>query len=421
MPRTILMVCFYFPPVQASTGSLRAVSMINHLPTSGWTPHVLTASERAYRTIDRENTSLIGDFANVHRASCLDAQRHLSIRGRYPSILGLPDPWQTWTIPAVIKGLHLCRRIKPDVLFSTYPTPTSHVICLILTKLTGIPWVAEFRDPMVEEDYPSDPLARRLRLRIEHGVARHAARIIVVTEGTAELYRQRYPHRASDIVVIENGYDEGLIAKSSKPTEPLAHSEPGPKVILHSGVLYPHERNPDAFFRAVANLKRRNALDAATVRFRLRGSGDSESAFAMRLKALDIEDLVELAPTVPYAEASSEMNQADGLMVFQGKVCNRQIPAKVYEYLSTRKPILAFADEQGDTWRTLRACGVRHVAPLEDEAAIERAIVAFVQDLEGNVPPGYDIERIRRMSRRERVQDLASVLDDVVHRSAVHG
>src|SRR5690606_5658734 len=99
--------------------------------------------------------------------------------------------------------------------------------------------------------------------------------------------------------IIPNGYDETIFA-NIKPSSKADEGEKNqPLILLHSGIIYPSERDPNPFFQALSELKQENALSAADLTVRLRASGHDE-LFQSKLDSLDIADLVKLEPTIPY-------------------------------------------------------------------------------------------------------------------------
>lgn len=405
------MIAYHFPPLQGSTGVHRTVAFAKYLQLYGWEVTILTAHPRAYPEINLKNAEAVPPHVRVERAFALDAQRHLSIFGRYPSMLARPDRWRSWITGGAIAGARIVRSWRPDAIMSTYPIASAHVIAARLHAKFGLPWIADLRDPMAQENYPPDPKTKQAFFRIEEDIVRYAARMTVTTEGTATLYRDRYPQYRSDaIVVIPNGFDEQAFAN----IDVASQSEPQRKLrLLHSGLLYPRERNPTDFFAAVAELKAEGALKAEDVEFAFRGSGN-EGDYSERLARLQVDDLIRLLPAIPYAEALAEMNAADACMLFQASNCNQQIPAKVYEYLYCGKPILALTDPVGDTGQLLADLNVGPVVPLDDKQKIKAALPAYIAALrEGRVAIASR-ERVNRYSRRSLTQELAQVLDEVV-------
>src|SRR5258706_289224 len=155
------MVAYHFPPMNASSGIQRTLRFAQYLPEFHWEPAVLTAHPRVYPSVSNASLAEVPPQLLVRRAFALDTVKHLSLKGLYPRWLALPDRWATWWLGAIGAGLSLIRNFKPDVIWSTYPIATAHLIGYTLRKLTGVPWVADFRDPMAQSDYPSDPLMHR--------------------------------------------------------------------------------------------------------------------------------------------------------------------------------------------------------------------------------------------------------------------
>ena len=111
--------------------------------------------------------------------------------------------------------------LKPDVLWSTYPIATAPHIGLTLHRLTGIRWVADFRDPMAQVDYPANPLEHRAFEWIEYRTLKHCQRAVFTAPGALRLYAERYPDiPASRLSIIENGYDESSFAGAAQALDP---------------------------------------------------------------------------------------------------------------------------------------------------------------------------------------------------------
>ncbi|MFN3564546.1 MAG: glycosyltransferase [Burkholderiaceae bacterium] len=402
--RRVLMIAFHFPPLAGSSGIQRTLRFAQYLPDHGWQPVVLTASPRAYeRTSDDLLRELPRDLI-VHRAFALNTARHLALRGRYPALLARPDRWFTWALAAIPAGLRLVRRHRPEAIWSTYPIATAHVVGRWLARLTGLPWIADFRDPMAQDGYPPDPATWRAFERIERNAVEHAAASVFVTRGAAALYRRRYPAAADRIAVIENGFDESSFADLVPGEGPLV---PGRCTLVHSGIVYPSERDPTQLFAALGALKRSGRARELLVRFRASAHDELLHELARRN---DVADMIEVAPALPYREALAEMQRADGLLVLQASNCNEQIPAKVYEYLRSGRPILALTDPNGDTADLLRRCGVRYIAPLDDAGAIEATVPQFMADLDAARP---EASAVAACSRERRTRELAALLNAV--------
>jgi glycosyltransferase involved in cell wall biosynthesis len=411
MVNRVLMIAFHFPPLRGSSGIQRTLKFAQYLPQFGWQPLVLSAHPRAYAQSGPDQLRDIPAEAVVHRAFALDTSRHLSFKGRYPGWLALPDRWITWALGAVPAGLGLVRRHRPQVIWSTYPIATAHVIGYALHRLTGIPWVADLRDPMTDEGYPENPLTRRVYQWIEKKTLLNCQRAVCTTPGAIKTYRTRFPDiPASRFVLLENGFDEENFADAESLAE--APRDAGRFTLVHSGVIYPSERDPIPLFEAVAGLKAQGLIGAATFELVLRATGH-DSYLAELIARYGIGDVVTLAPHVSYRDALAEMVTAGGLLILQAANCNHQVPAKLYEYLRARRPILALTDPAGDTAATLLNAGIDMIAPLDSKEAIMAALSRFLTLANAGQAPLASPEKINANSRRARTGVLAALLDAV--------
>jgi glycosyltransferase involved in cell wall biosynthesis len=220
------------------------------------------------------------------------------------------------------------------------------------------------------------------------------------------------------MAVIENGYDE----ESFEGIDALAASKgplnPGAITVLHSGVVYPSERDPNGLFRALRMMLDKGDVRRGDLVVRLRACAH-EALLRQLIDRHGVGDLVELQPPIPYREALLEMARAEALLVLQASNCNDQVPAKLYEYMRCRRPLIGLTDPQGDTAAVLRRAGVDDIARLdspEDIAALLRRVVRSLGEAAARLP---NDDVARRASRQQRTAELAGLLDRVVDRRAV--
>ena len=412
--KRILMIAYHFPPLAGSSGIQRTLRFVQHLPSLGWQPMVLTAHTRAYEQTSQDLLADVPSNTVVRRAFALDTSRHLHLAGRYLGWMARPDRWVSWKFDGVREGLRMIEQFRPDVIWSTYPIATAHVIAAKLHQKTKIPWVADFRDPMAQDDYPPDPLTKQSYLQIEAQAAQLASFCVFTTPGAARDYQQRYPAAAQRMVVIENGYDEESFASAcalapALQTQPREHR---PLVMLHSGIVYPSERDPTQLFMALGQLKSRQLLGPHELRIRFRASFQDELLRTLSAQH-GAQDFLELCPAIPYREALAEMMQVDALLVMQASNCNAQIPAKVYEYLRAGKPILGLTDRMGDTANVLRSAGLAEVTPLDSATAIAASLQSLVSDWRAGTLTLPDPVAARLSSRTSRSESFAKLLAQV--------
>ena len=413
--KRVLMVAFHFPPLVGSSGIQRTLRFVQHLPPLGWEPLVLTAHPRAYEERSEHLLADVPEGTVVRRALAFDTARHFQVGGHYLGCMARPDRWASWRYFAVREGLKLIEAFKPDVIWSTYPIATAHVIASTLHRQTAIPWMADFRDPMAQPGYPSDPRTRQRYLDIEADALAHACFSVFTTRGAARAYQDRYPWAASRIRVLENGYDEEsfLSAQRLAKSPQQGPATTGPLVLLHSGVVYPQERDPSQLFEALARLKHEGLLTPGDLRIRFRASVHET---LLRQLATDrgVQEFIELCPAIPYRAALAEMMTVDALLVMQASNCNAKIHAKIYECLRAGKPVLALTDPAGDTAGVLRAAGLNTLAPLDCVEDIARLLPVLVRDWRAGKGALPQALAVQQASRHGRSQGLVALLEAVV-------
>jgi glycosyltransferase involved in cell wall biosynthesis len=415
----VLLIAYHFPPIRGSSGIQRTLRFAQHLPKYGWEPIVLTIDPRAYPDAASSAGNEIPAGLEVHRAFGLDTARQLRVFGRYPGFLAVPDRWRTWATWAIPKAMELVRQRRIDVIWSTFPIATAQRIGLEAARRSGLPWVAEFRDPMWQGSYPPDPKVNRAFKLLEAQTVERANAVVMTTPSALDQYRKRFAALPAErFVMIENGFDEETFrrAEASAGT-PERAPEPGaaPLVLLHSGLVYRSERDPTALFDALALLRGEGRLGPADLRIVLRASGN-ETEYAAMLRERRIEDLVSLVPGLEYLAALREMLSVDALLLMQAANCNAQIPAKLYEYVRAGRPVLALTDPVGDTARTLRRLGVGTIARLESAEEIRQALPDFLAEVRAGRAARPAIEAVRSCSRESQAGELAGLLDRVTGR-----
>ena len=404
MAKSVLYIAFHYPPIQMSSGVHRSVVFSRFLAAQGWDVSVLTVNPKAYSHINDAGQQP-QDVA-VLRCFALDTARHLTIKGRYPGLLAQPDRWISWLPAAVFKGYMALRRNKNGVIISTYPIATAHIIGYLLHRLTGKPWIADLRDPMLQDNYPSDPFRRKIFNWIEQKIIKHASAAVLTSPGAIELYQQRYPQVPSSFWrYIPNGYDETMF--TDLPTWPVENN--GRFKLLHSGTIYPMERDPTALFDAICLLKQQQPELAAKLKLVLRASGHDD-LYQHQLSSRDILDIVELAPAIDYRNAAAEMLSADALLLLQAANCNFQTPAKAYEYIRADKPVLVLSPDASDSWQLMKATGTAVRADLDDS----HAIFERLSELLSTTPTStLTDDKIKFYSREQGAKQLANLLNEL--------
>ena len=416
--RHALFVAFHFPPEASSSGVLRTAKYVRYLPERGYRVSVITADRSAYEVTDASLEAQLPAGTRVVRTGFRNTKRHWSWRGAYPALLALPDVWIGWLPFAVRAGRALMREDTVDLVYSTSPHATAHLIAGSLARRAHVPWVADFRDPWFED--PPEPGApnglvfRSVNRWLEQRTVRDASAVVTSTTQLRDMLCRRYPQEAATkIRAILNGYDEADFAGAT-----VAPASRGEKLrIVHAGSINAEFRDPRPLFASLARLVREGVLDAQSIELRFVGGGPFGDATDVRQAIADagLRAAVTFLPRVPYEQSLRELAAADVLLLLQASDDTVSlVPAKLYEYLRAQKPVLAMVRDGAVTEVLAQTGGGFAVDPAHAQA-LDDALRAIAADWRSSRLPDRvaDLSALRRFDRRALTGELAAVFDEV--------
>ena len=405
-----LMLAYFFPPL-AGAGVQRSVKFSKYLPEHGIDPTVITTRSRWYPARDDTLMADVPPAVRVVRAFELPLHRvHqaaaiVSERLRIPALAALvpwPDQHAGWIPGAVSAGLREIRRSRPDVLYSTAAPMSGHVAALVLHRLTGIPWVADFRDEWTHnaELEQLGPLGRA-RAALESAVTRRAAAVTVVADYFTLAGEDRSKRR-----LIPNGVDpDDLAGVAAAPDAERFR-------VAFVGTLY-GGRDCGPLQSSLRRLVERGAIDPARAEFRV--VGNVWVPGGVTLSGMNVVETGYLE----HGAALREMAEASVLTVCLPPG-SQSTTGKIWEYLSSGRPVLAVAPRSSDAYRLVEELGAGYAVDPSDAAGIDEAVERLYGAwLSGELgePEGVRERVLSRYSRRKLAGDLADVFRSVTGRS----
>jgi glycosyltransferase involved in cell wall biosynthesis len=404
MPRRVLMLAYFFPPL-GGAGVQRTAKFVKYLPQSGWEPTVITTRSRWYPARDPSLAADIPRSVKVISARELATARKLAVStGFVPVVsraLTWPDEMSGWIPFAMRAALREIKRNRPDVLFTTSAPYSAHLIGLMLHRRTGIPWIADFRDEWVsnpETALPPAPLDALSRAA-ERAVVREADRVIVTSDAAVIADDLAAGKR----ITITNGVDPAdfELATDSERADRFR--------VAFVGTLY-GERNCKPVLDALKRLAERGDLDADRAEFRVVGNSWLwEPPDAGRVPIVETGYL-------PHERAIAEMLQASVLVVHLPSV-GRGIPGKLFEYLASGRPVLCVTQPQNPAAEIVRELNAGYAVSPEDPEAIEAALGdAWRRWQNGSADGDVEARRAKVFARYGRdalTRRLADVFDSV--------
>jgi glycosyltransferase involved in cell wall biosynthesis len=447
--KTVLMISYAFPP-EAYVGGRRTLKYCKYLGEFGWHPIVVTIKPRRDAVLDERLCDQLPPDVVVQRTRDLDltwcVERLSSLWHRlHPSrsramppptttgesappaapgassmcarfkdavidaLIASPDSHWPWVFFAFCRGARLLLTRRVDVIYSSSPPHSSHVAAFLLAKCFRKPFVVDFRDPWLVETRargtgrPSGLAA--LQALVRRRIVANAARVVVVTPGEPVDLMAEFPDlRARQVSVITNGYDPDDLSLENAPAP-----DPAQFTITHLGTLYA-ETGRD-LFHAVEQL----IADRPDIRrtLRLNFAGDIHPSHREALTRLETLGVARVYGFLSQHDAIRLARESDALVLLQrGKTSPSHIPAKVFEYLSVEKPILAVV-EPGTLTEILGLSGLGVVVAPGDPAAIADALLTLHNDVRsGRLQLRANRQYISRFDRRTLTASFAALLDD---------
>lgn len=285
-------------------------------------------------------------------------------------------PW----LPAALGQALEANRAEPaQIVLSSYPPLAAHLAGLLFHWRTGARWIADFRDPLAGNPFRNREWAQPYDRTIEKLILHHAAAVLVTNDAVAERLRARYPNHSGKIHVLWNGFD---------PEEPAIRPAPetAPRRLVHAGSLY-GPRRPDVLLRALALLLDSGRLKPEAWRIEFVGPYE-DSTFAgcqaafERLKNAGVLEI--RGGQRPRRELEEATARASLLLLLDltGEKRSAQVPAKLFDYVRTGLPAVAWSPEGSPTRHVLERSGIASLvfAPDQPDAAVAEQIAAWLED-----------------------------------------
>lgn len=398
--RKVLMVAYVFPPI-AYAGSYRTLRFCRYLPPNGWIPHVLTIKESDDLDNDYGLLDRIPKEVKVHRTRTIDFWRlwnsrkkniqfpgnpkgkeniNKNIEGKRKSkwlssiktflweLVTIPDHMVFWIPFAVLKGIQILRKEKCNLIYTSSPPHSEQIIGLILSKIFKKPWVADFRDPMLDSSgyLPASRLRLKIDRMLEKLVVKNTDQVIIISDHYKKIICGRYPDMAHKFVTLPNGFDSEIF--QNLPSEHFDKF-----TIIYSGSFYSN-RKPDFFIKAFKKWLSTQPSDiSATVQVIFYGLNHNDIEKIVFEE--ELTSVVRLEGLIPQNALIPKLKGANLLLLIIGfdEESRGTVTSKVFEYMACNRPILAIIPE-GDASRILQSYSKVYWVNREDENLLMKCL-----------------------------------------------
>lgn len=355
----VIILAYYYPPENTS-GANRPHRFVRYLPQFGFRPLVVCG---------RPDLPPSPDVVRVPKADAPARVRRRERLAWWIQRVALPFSEEfPWIPHAAAAATDLIREHGCVAMLSTHPPIATHLAALLVKRETGIPWIADFRDPFVDNPFRTWRWPLGMDARAERRIVADADAVVSNTTPAGELWRRKYPRQAEKVSTIWNGFD---------PEDPYPCYSPSQRTrpeIVHVGNIY-GGRSPAPILRSLERLFTGGHLSPESVLLRFVGpmEDDKPTQWADLLHRFEEKGWAVCRKTlVPQAEAREITARADYLLLIDmnGAGGTLQLPAKIFDYVQVHRPVLACSEgESSPVTEILGRSGLDHEVVYAGEPA----------------------------------------------------
>ena len=437
--KRVLIISYYWPPTGGS-GVQRWVKFAKYLPSEGWQPVIYTPENPEQLAVDESLAAEVPEAAEVVKTRIIEpyelykkllrrsghskeAVEVNPVNAQNKSLLQKaamwvrgnlfrPDPRCLWIGPSVRFLKKYLSEHPVDLIVSTGPPQSMHMIGLRLSRETGLPWIADFRDPWTKIFYfkhlSMTPATERWHKKMEKKVLDEASAVVAVSP----LVQQEFQAMTdTPVELITNGFDECDF--SSEPCTEAYGGASQEFTITHTG-LFAADGNPTVLWDVLAEKCHADEAFRKLLRIKLIGKTDDQILKALKDRGLE-SSLINMGYQT-HSIAVDQQRQASVLILPLRKEPEYRavLPGKLFEYLASQRPILGIGQPDGAMAMIVNETGTGTVIDWNDKEGISQYIEqCWKRHLEGRLSSdGADLSRFTRRSLTRR---MAGLFDKIIH------
>lgn len=429
--RKVLIITYYWPP-SGGAGVQRWLKFVKYLRNFGWEPVVYTPENPEYPAIDnsllkdipqgieivrtpiwepysfykklvgaKKNERINAGFLSEKKRPGLAERFSIWLRGNF----FIPDARKFWINPSIKFLVKYLKQHPVDAIVSTGPPHSMHMIAHGVKKRTGLPWLADFRDPWTNIDFYHDLMlsswADRKHHKQEMSVLKKADEVVVISNSMKTDFLKLLKR---DYSVITNGYDQDDIAGVDVRIDERFS-------VAHIGTMV-KTRNPLLLWEVLSEEVLKDTDFANELEIKLVGSVDY--SVTESIEAAGLGNYVNKISYVPHNEVVKIQQQSQVLLLLINDTPNAKVilPGKFFEYMAARRPILCIGPRDGDAAEVILETNAGYVSEKDDKESIRKAINELYSRFRTgkNIVDSKGIARFSRESLTGRMAECLSVI-----------
>jgi glycosyltransferase involved in cell wall biosynthesis len=417
----VLIITYYWPPAGGS-GVQRWLKFVKYLQGFNIQPIVYTISNPRYPTIDDsllneipenievlkhpiwEPTDLLfwkrelqqeGGISNASKNSFLSF-----IRGNF----FIPDPKLFWIKPSVKYLQSYLNKNDVDVIISTGPPHSMHLIAEKLHQKNDVKWLADFRDPWsniyYNKDFKELSFVKNRNKKLEKSVLKKADCVLTVSNAL----KKEFSKYANRVEVVTNGFDDDFL----EPSKVLLDEK---FTISYIGLL-PKQSNPENLFRVLQVLCSQHKDFEKDLQ--LNFIGDISDVVKTAVCNNKLKENTRFIDYVDHTKAIEYQQKAQVLLLLipNVKKCKGILTGKLFEYLSAKRPILAIGPEDGDLADVIEDTNAGIIVDFDNDDKLSSEILKlYHQYKKGNLE--VDSKNTNKYHRKELTKKVAFIINSL--------
>lgn len=423
--KNVLFIVYYFPPMGGS-GVQRPLKFAKYLREFGWNPIILCPEPGLYHTFDdslqAELDSLKLDVYRVkngdvfQKAASSTNGREVKIADKTAKRLRqlsrlfyYPDNKKGWIKPAIAQGLRIIKENKIDVIFSTAPPFSNHIVGKQLKEQTGIPLVIDYRDSWTRNHFQEDMWSwqKQIIRNQERSVVASADKILCLDDFIKNEFHEDYPEIKDRITVLTHGFDPDDFNEGEEKSN--LNYKDGKLNFLYSGLFY-EQNQPDTFLQGIASLL--SEKPRLQNKIHLHYQGGLDERIRSQINRLGLDEIITDYGYLPHSRAVLNLQRADVLwMISNFHPHLKQIKSgKLFEYFGTNKPIFGLVHES-EASKLLEQYGAGFWANPASVSEIKLQLYKLIELWETNKLSVPNNKFIDQFDRKRLTQNLAKIFN----------
>tara|TARA_B100000530_G_scaffold283185_1_gene197185 strand:+ start:473 stop:1753 length:1281 start_codon:yes stop_codon:yes gene_type:complete len=425
--KKVLIITYYWPP-KGGVGVQRWLKLTKYLckhnckpviytPDNGMTPlyddsllESIPAGLKVLKNKICEPQRILSFFTNKKPNSDVLVKTKNSLLNRllvwFRSNFFIPDSRVFWIKPSIKFLTNYLENNPVDVIISTGPPHSMHLIALSLKKRFNIKWIADFRDPWTGIEYfdklPFLSFVKKRHQYLEKQVLINTDLVLSVSPSWSN---QMTILGAKKTFVLTNGYDPD----DYNPQFESANTKSNQFIIGHFG-LYNQLRDHSFFWKTIHNITQGDADFLNNIRFLF--AGEVHDNFFINIRNYKFDKKLEYYPYLNHSNSIKHMMNCDLLLVTQGqtKSVHGRLPAKLFEYIGSRRPILAIGEKNSDLEKIVSKISYAWFVDFDNYHLLEDTIFKIYEL--SKLKNAFE-DDISSFSREEQVKQLIALIDNL--------